>query len=156
MATSFHKSDITGCFELDREKAPEFRIVELAAEGKDASRDVIEAGVGVSLMCREHAVSQLQDYADELAGEIRQALRELIVEYGPGLTVAIRSSATAEDLPTASFSGQHDNYLNIEGETQVLDTVRRCFASLFTDRAIRYWINNGFDHSPAGSRVFVI
>src|SRR5687767_15379802 len=70
MATSFHKSDITGCFELDREKAPEFRIVELAAEGKDASRDVIEAGVGVSLMCREHAVSQLQDYADELAGEI--------------------------------------------------------------------------------------
>ena len=75
------------------------------------------------------------------------------MEYGPGLTVAIRSSATAEDLPTASFSGQHDNYLNIEGETQVLDTVRRCFASLFTDRAIRYWINNGFDHFKISKSV---
>ncbi len=82
----------------------------------------------------------------ELADEILQAYRELVAEYGPSLTVAVRSSATAEDLPTASFAGQHESYLNIAGEAQVLDAVRRCFASLFTDRAILYRINNGFDH----------
>ncbi len=93
---------------------------------------------------------------EELAGEIRQALRELTEEYGPSLTVAIRSSATAEDLPTASFAGQHDSYLNIGGEGNVLDTVRRCFASLFTDRAIRYRINNGFDHFKISNSVGVM
>ncbi|WP_414473891.1 phosphoenolpyruvate synthase [Microvirga sp. M2] len=81
-----------------------------------------------------------------LSDEILRAHQELAREYGPGLTVAVRSSATAEDLPTASFAGQHESYLNIAGEGQVLDAVRRCFASLFTDRAIRYRINNGFDH----------
>jgi pyruvate,water dikinase len=58
----------------------------------------------------------------------------------------VRSSATAEDLPTASFAGQHESFLNVTGEAQLLDTVRRCFASLFTERAIRYRIDNGFDH----------
>ncbi len=57
---------------------------------------------------------------DDLEGEIRAAYRELRDEYGPQLTVAIRSSATAEDLPTASFAGQHESYLNVSGETQVL------------------------------------
>jgi pyruvate, water dikinase len=83
---------------------------------------------------------------NEISKEISQAHQELQSEYGPALTVAVRSSATAEDLPTASFAGQHESYLNIAGEAQVVDTVRRCFASLFTDRAIRYRINNGFDH----------
>ncbi|MBB4038735.1 pyruvate,water dikinase [Microvirga flocculans] len=82
----------------------------------------------------------------ELAEEVRRAYRELVQEYGSELTVAVRSSATAEDLPTASFAGQHESYLNIAGEEQVLDALRRCFASMFTDRAIRYRINNGFDH----------
>lgn len=69
----------------------------------------------------------------------------LHAEYGESLTVAVRSSATAEDLPTASFAGQHESYLNITGPA-LLDSVRRCVASLFTGRAIVYRIENGFDH----------
>lgn len=92
----------------------------------------------------------------ELVDEIRQAYRELLREYGSDLTVAVRSSATAEDLPTASFAGQHESYLNIAGEVQVVDAVRRCFASLFTDRAIRYRINNGFDHFKVFNSVGIM
>lgn len=61
--------------------------------------------------------------------------------------VAVRSSATAEDLPQASFAGQHESYLNISGEDKVVKAVQRCFASLFTDRAIKYRADNGFDHN---------
>jgi pyruvate,water dikinase len=83
---------------------------------------------------------------DDLATEIVDAYRGLREEYGPQLTVAVRSSATAEDLPTASFAGQHETFLNVSGETELLRSVTRCFASLFKDRAIRYRIDNGFDH----------
>lgn len=83
---------------------------------------------------------------DDLAGEILGAYARLKDEYGPRLTVAVRSSATAEDLPTASFAGQHETFLNVSGEVKLLDTVRSCFASLFKDRAIRYRVDNGFDH----------
>jgi len=82
----------------------------------------------------------------DLADQIVQAYRRLGQQYGPQLSVAVRSSATAEDLPTASFAGQHETYLNIAGEARLLDSVRRCFASLFKDRAIVYRIENGFDH----------
>ena len=82
----------------------------------------------------------------DLAAQIVEAYRKLENEYGPQLAVAVRSSATAEDLPTASFAGQHETYLNIRGEAALLDAVRRCCASLFTDRAIRYRLDNGFDH----------
>lgn len=81
----------------------------------------------------------------EIAGELRVALEELTSEYGQDLTIAVRSSATAEDLPNASFAGQHDIYLNIHGAESVLDFIQHCFARLFTDRAIRYRIDNGFD-----------
>ena len=74
------------------------------------------------------------------------AWRQLVEAYGEDLSVAVRSSATAEDLPTASFAGQHDTYLNVRGEEMVLDAIRRCNASLFTDRAISYRIDKGFDH----------
>ena len=77
---------------------------------------------------------------------IREAWREMKARLGEDLSVAVRSSATAEDLPDASFAGQHDTYLNIRGEEQLLDAVRRCQASLFTDRAISYRIDKGFDH----------
>ena len=83
---------------------------------------------------------------DDLAREILDAYGRLHQEYGDGLTLAVRSSATAEDLPTASFAGQHESFLNVAGEAKLLDAVRRCFASLFLDRAIRYRVNNGFDH----------
>ena len=83
---------------------------------------------------------------EELAAQIVQAYRKLMKQYGESLTVAVRSSATAEDLPTASFAGQHETFLNISGEARLLDAVRRCYASLFKDRAIMYRIENGFDH----------
>jgi pyruvate,water dikinase len=82
----------------------------------------------------------------EIEAGILAAYARLREEYGDTLTVAVRSSATAEDLPTASFAGQHETYLHIEGGPALLDSVRRCFASLFTDRAIVYRIENGFDH----------
>ena len=83
---------------------------------------------------------------EHLAEQIVQAYRGLVEEYGEQLTVAVRSSATAEDLPTASFAGQHETFLNIAGQARLLDSVRRCFASLFKDRAIIYRLENGFDH----------
>jgi pyruvate,water dikinase len=98
---------------------------------------------------RAHAAREIiygTPLPDDLADQIVQAYRQLVDEYGEQLTVAVRSSATAEDLPTASFAGQHETFLNISGEARLLDSVRRCFASLFKDRAIIYRLENGFDH----------
>ena len=83
---------------------------------------------------------------DDLTQEILAGYAWLAAQYGPALSVAVRSSATAEDLPQASFAGQHETFLNVRGEGQLLEACRHCFASLFTDRAIRYRIDNGFDH----------
>jgi pyruvate, water dikinase len=83
---------------------------------------------------------------DDLAAQIVAAYARLQAEYGADLTLAVRSSATAEDLPTASFAGQHETFLNISGQARLLDAVRLCFASLFKDRAIAYRVDNGFDH----------
>ncbi len=98
---------------------------------------------------RGHAVRELiynTPLPDDLANEIFAAYNTLGEQYGEGTDVAVRSSATAEDLPTASFAGQQDTYLNIRGKGELLDACRRCFASLFTDRAISYRIDQGFDH----------
>ncbi|MCJ7668984.1 MAG: phosphoenolpyruvate synthase [Dehalococcoidia bacterium] len=78
--------------------------------------------------------------------EIRVAYREMEKKYGGGVDVAVRSSATAEDLPTASFAGQQTSYLNVRGEGDLLERVMDCFASLFTNRAISYRVDKGFDH----------
>ncbi|MGZ7020616.1 MAG: phosphoenolpyruvate synthase [Ilumatobacteraceae bacterium] len=93
---------------------------------------------------------------DDLAAEILAAYRRLQQEYGEDVSLAVRSSATAEDLPTASFAGQQDSYLNIKGEESLLDTCRRCFASLFTDRAIHYRIDQGFDHFKVSLSIGVM
>ncbi|MDT7765824.1 MAG: pyruvate, water dikinase [Mycobacterium sp.] len=93
---------------------------------------------------------------DDLAAEILGAYRTLQQEYGEEVSLAVRSSATAEDLPTASFAGQQDSYLNIKGEESLLDTCRRCFASLFTDRAIHYRIDQGFDHFKVSLSIGVM
>jgi pyruvate, water dikinase len=87
------------------------------------------------------------ELAPELAAAIRDAYRRMQAEYGTDCDVAVRSSATAEDLPEASFAGQQETYLNIRGERMLLEAVRRCFASLFTDRAISYRAEHGFYHS---------
>ena len=92
---------------------------------------------------------------DELASEIRRAYAQLEAQYGVHTDVAVRSSATAEDLPGASFAGQHDTFLNIHSAGQLLDAVKRCFASLFTDRAISYRIDQGFDHLKVALSVGV-
>lgn len=96
------------------------------------------------------------DLPDALAQQIREALARLVEEYGKELSVAVRSSATAEDLPSASFAGQHESYLNVRGEAGVLEAVVHCFASLFTDRAIRYRVDNGFDHFKVFNSVGVM
>ena len=82
----------------------------------------------------------------DLQGAIIQAYRKLEEKYGPNVDVAVRSSATAEDLPDASFAGQQETYLNIRGAEDLLDACQRCFASLFTNRAISYRQDKGFDH----------
>ena len=82
----------------------------------------------------------------ELEEDIRKRYREMEERYGKNVDVAVRSSATAEDLPDASFAGQQETYLNVRGEDEVVEKVRECFASLFTNRAISYRVDKGFDH----------
>jgi pyruvate,water dikinase len=82
----------------------------------------------------------------ELEEEIRICYRGMEERFGKNTDVAVRSSATAEDLPTASFAGQQTTYLNVRGEEDLIDKVMDCFASLFTNRAISYRVDKGFDH----------
>ncbi len=114
-------------------------VAALARKGKRAREIVYGAGL-----------------PDDLAAEILDAYRKLQQEYGEEVSLAVRSSATAEDLPTASFAGQQDSYLNIKGEESLLDTCRRCFASLFTDRAIHYRVDQGFDHFKVSLSIGVM
>ncbi|MEA2484756.1 MAG: pyruvate, water dikinase [Thermoleophilaceae bacterium] len=114
-------------------------VTALARKGKRAREIVYGAGL-----------------PEDLAAEILDAYRKLQQEYGEDVSLAVRSSATAEDLPTASFAGQQDSYLNISGEESLLDTCRRCFASLFTDRAIHYRVDQGFDQFKVSLSIGVM
>ncbi|MGG5886363.1 phosphoenolpyruvate synthase [Falsiroseomonas sp. HC035] len=92
----------------------------------------------------------------DLAEAIRAAYRALADRQGDTTpSVAVRSSATAEDLPTASFAGQQESFLNVRGETALMETCRRCYASLFTDRAIAYREAQGFDHMTVALSIGV-
>lgn len=93
---------------------------------------------------------------ETLLHEIRDGYRKLEQEYGPRTAVAVRSSATAEDLPNASFAGQHESFLNITGEEMLIDAYRRCIASLFLERAVHYRIDQGFDHFKVALSVGVM
>lgn len=104
-------------------------VSDLARRGKKARDLVLAAGI-----------------PDDLWSEIQTAYDKLCEEYGPDADVAVRSSATAEDLPTASFAGQHESILNVRGYPVLREACSKCFASLFTDRAISYRIDTGFDH----------
>jgi len=91
---------------------------------------------------------------EDMQSEIRQAYQELCDTVGyQDLVVVVRSSATAEDLPNASFAGQQETYLNISGADSVVEATRKCIASLFTDRAIVYRVENGFDHMQVALAV---
>jgi pyruvate, water dikinase len=86
------------------------------------------------------------EFPEDLKEAIVKAYGVLCKEYGQHTDVAVRSSATAEDLPDASFAGQQETYLNIRGDYELLDACKKCFASLFTDRAISYRVDKKFDH----------
>ena len=128
----------------------------------DKLRDLL-AGVDkrrISELAKRAAAARAIVYAatdrDDLRSEVASAYRQLEQECGANVAVAVRSSATAEDLPTASFAGQHESFLNIRGAQHLMDACRRCFASLFTDRAISYRIDNGFDHFKVALSVAVM
>ena len=108
---------------------------------KEGALDLGQAGNAI----RKHFLSS--SFSENVSMEIRQAYRHLCaIHEVDDLDVAVRSSATAEDLPEASFAGMLESYLNIKGEEELLKACRQCFASLFTDRAIQYREQMGFDH----------
>jgi len=94
-------------------------------------------------------------FPSELRESIVRAYEGLCSQFGENTDVAVRSSATAEDLPEASFAGQQETYLNVHSSQAVLDACRKCFASLFTDRAIYYREIHGFDHFTTALSVGV-
>jgi len=114
-------------------------VADLAKRGREARHLILGAGI-----------------PDDLWGEIKAAYDKLCDEYSPHTDVAVRSSATAEDLPTASFAGQQETYLNISGYHSLRNACVKCFASLFTDRAISYRIDNNFDHFQVALSIGVM
>lgn len=114
-------------------------VEDLATRGSKARDIILEAGI-----------------PDDLWAQIKTAYDKLCQEYGPDTDVAVRSSATAEDLPTASFAGQQETYLNVHGYPALKTACIRCFASLFTDRAISYRVTNSFDHFKVGLSIGVM
>jgi len=114
-------------------------VTDLARRGKRARDLILGAGI-----------------PDDLWAGIKTAYDKLSEEYGPDTDVAVRSSATAEDLPTASFAGQQETYLNVSGYNALREACSKCFASLFTDRAISYRIDNGFDHFKVALSIGVM
>ena len=93
---------------------------------------------------------------ESMANEILAGCQLLLDQYGDEISFAVRSSATAEDLPTASFAGQQETFLNVSGDESLLDACRRCFASLFTDRAIHYRVEQGIDHFDVALSIGVM
>ncbi len=94
-------------------------------------------------------------FPQDLQRAMVAAYEELSKGSSHPLDVAVRSSATAEDLPDASFAGQQESYLNVQGSQALLETCKRCFASLYTDRAISYRVDKGFDHFKVGLSIGV-
>ncbi|WNF00977.1 phosphoenolpyruvate synthase [Streptomyces luomodiensis] len=90
-----------------------------------------------------------------IPGELAAAITRALAQHGEQAAYAVRSSATAEDLPTASFAGQQDTYLNVVGPTAILQHISRCWASLFTERAVTYRRRNGIDHRTVHMAVVV-
>lgn len=125
----------------------------LHAELDGLDKTDVRALARAGARCRE--IVYTAGLPPEAEAQIVAAYARLQAEHGEELSVAVRSSATAEDLPTASFAGQHDTYLNVRGAGMLLDAVRRCQASLFTDRAISYRIDKGFDHFKVALSVGV-
>jgi pyruvate,water dikinase len=125
----------------------------LRANGLDAKLHELFSGLSVeNLQQLRNVGSQARamileaHMPDDLAQAIAMAYAKLCDEYGANTDVAVRSSATAEDLPDASFAGQHETFLNIRGLPALLEACKKCFASIFTDRAFYYRQSHGFEH----------
>ena len=127
-------------------------MIEKLLEGLDISDTL-------SLQERGRAIRELilaATLPEQLTKELRSAYHMLSQEYGSeNIDVAVRSSGTAEDLPDASFAGQQETFLNINTPEKLLESVKRCYASLFTDRAISYRTSRGFDHFKVALSVGV-
>jgi pyruvate,water dikinase len=121
----------------------------LAIVGDDQKRLTKQAA-----FCRE--LIRGADWPEDLLNQVLDAYEQLEGRCPDGCGFVVRSSATAEDLPEASFAGQHDSFLNVVGAEAIIDACRRCFASLFTDRAVRYRENQGFDHFDVALSVGVM
>ncbi|MGE4553735.1 MAG: phosphoenolpyruvate synthase [Desulfovibrionaceae bacterium] len=134
----------------------------LAHKGAEATLREMLAGLDThdmdNLNERGHRVRayiRSLEFPEELLRAVAEAYAKLEAQYGKGCDVAVRSSATAEDLPDASFAGQQDTYLNVRGLEDLLDACHRCFASLFTNRAISYRTDKGFDHFDVALSIAV-
>ncbi len=125
------------------------KINTLLAEMRTARVPVPETGLNIRRLIENGR------WPDDVAQAIRVAYADLCARAGGRADVAVRSSATAEDLPDASFAGQQDSFLNITGDEALLDAARKCLASLFTDRAISYRDAKGFDHTKVALSVGV-
>jgi pyruvate,water dikinase len=123
----------------------QIRQIILASEfPEDLRNDIVDAYAKLS-----------KEYAGSRLGRLISGKKDHLEHYSGGTDVAVRSSATAEDLADASFAGQQESYLNISGEYQMLESVKKCFSSLFTDRAISYRKDKGFDHLKVALSVGV-
>ncbi|MEK7559653.1 MAG: phosphoenolpyruvate synthase [Patescibacteria group bacterium] len=112
----------------------------LSSLNKDSIEDLKEKGEEIRQLILSSTIPA------SISESIKDAYRKLCEKYGENTDVAVRSSATAEDLPGASFAGEQETFLNISGAENLLESVKKCFASLFTDRAISYREDKGFAH----------
>jgi len=135
---------------LERNEGLRKEVESLLDEFSRGRKPVQEVGKRVRTLFLE------AEFPEEVTAAIKGSYRDLCQQYGTrDLAVAVRSSATAEDLPEASFAGQQESFLNVRGEEHLLHACKRCYASLFTDRAISYRVEKGFDHMKVALSVGV-
>src|SRR5690606_17280945 len=93
------------------------------------------------------------EFPEAIKNSVANGYNALVKKYGNEISLAVRSSATAEDLPNASFAGQQETYLNVKGLEELIAAIHKCYASLFTDRAIKYREDNHFDQTKVALSI---
>ncbi|QOX81589.1 hypothetical protein H8R18_07570 [Nanchangia anserum] len=141
---------------LGRLVAGEFRVPDGFVIAADAYRDAV-AGLDLAALLASDKTAHIRDLVESqpLPADLLVALRDRMSTWGDGVAVAVRSSATAEDLPEASFAGQQDTFLGVCGVEAVADAVRRCWGSLWTERAVTYRERNSISHDDVAIAVIV-